>query len=67
MEKDVEKLKCENVRLKDEVKNKLLLEEEVHDLKSRLTHYKEQEKRIAALQVIFRTIYLLFSYSCVSG
>ncbi|XP_063921477.1 mitotic spindle assembly checkpoint protein MAD1 [Zophobas morio] len=50
LEKDVEKLKCENVRLKDEVKNKLLLEEEVHDLKSRLTHYKEQEKRIAALQ-----------------
>lgn len=50
MEKEVEKLREENTRLKDEVMNKLLLEEEVHDLKSRLVNYKEQEKKLANLQ-----------------
>lgn len=51
MEKENEQLKEENVRLKEEVRNKLLLEEEVYDLKNRLTKFKAQEKKLADLQV----------------
>ncbi|KAJ8972305.1 hypothetical protein NQ314_000220 [Rhamnusium bicolor] len=51
MEKENEQLKEENVRLKEEVRNKLLLEEEVYDLKNRLTKFKIQEKKLTDLQV----------------
>lgn len=51
MEKENEQLKEENIRLKEEVRNKLLLEEEVYDLKNRLTKFKVQEKKLADLQV----------------
>ncbi|XP_018579293.1 mitotic spindle assembly checkpoint protein MAD1-like [Anoplophora glabripennis] len=51
MEKENAQLKEENVRLKEEVRNKLLLEEEVYDLKNRLIKFKAQEKKLADLQV----------------
>lgn len=51
MEKENELLKEENTRLKDGIKNKLLLEEEVHDLKSRIQKYKERDQKYAELQV----------------
>ncbi|KAF5283857.1 hypothetical protein FQA39_LY04677 [Lamprigera yunnana] len=51
LEKENQQLKEETKRLKDAVHNKLLLEEEVFDLKSRVANYKEQEKKLAALQV----------------
>lgn len=41
----------DNNRLKDIVKNKLILEEEVFDLKTRLVNFKEQEKKLSNLQV----------------
>lgn len=37
--------------MKEGIRNKLLLEEEVHDLKNRLINYKEQEKKLVALQI----------------
>lgn len=51
MEKENEQLKEENVRLKEEIRNKLLLEEEVYDLKNRIAKFKSQEKKFADLQV----------------
>ncbi|GJQ76194.1 hypothetical protein Trydic_g1937 [Trypoxylus dichotomus] len=51
LEKENKKLKEEANRLKDEIYNKLLLEEEVHDLKGRLANFREQEKKLATLQV----------------
>ncbi|KAL3287384.1 hypothetical protein HHI36_001857 [Cryptolaemus montrouzieri] len=51
MEKENERLKEENFRIKDEIKNKLLLEEEVHDLKRRLVKFKEQESKFASIQM----------------
>lgn len=51
LERENNRVKEENVRIKDQIRNKLLLEEEVHDLKNRLVNFKEQEKRLAALQV----------------
>lgn len=51
LEKQVLLLKEENRKLKDAVQNKLILEEEVNDLKSRLIHYKDQEKKWTQLQV----------------
>lgn len=49
--KETEQLKEENVRLKEEIYNKLILEEEVFDLKSRITKLKEVEKKYSELQV----------------
>lgn len=51
MERENKKLKDEAKHLKDEIYNKLLLEEEVHDLKGRLINFKEQEKKLATIQV----------------
>lgn len=51
LEKENKKLKEEAKHLRDEIHNKLLLEEEVHDLKGRLVNYKEHEKKLATLQV----------------
>ncbi|XP_031327824.1 mitotic spindle assembly checkpoint protein MAD1 isoform X2 [Photinus pyralis] len=51
LEKENQHLKDETKRLKDAVHNKLILEEEVYDLKNRLSNYKEQEKKLSALQV----------------
>ncbi|KAK4884262.1 hypothetical protein RN001_000533 [Aquatica leii] len=51
LEKENQQLKEETKRLKDAVHNKLLLEEEVNDLKNRLAIYKEQEKKLASLQI----------------
>lgn len=51
LEKENQQLKEEMKRLRDAVHNKLLLEEEVYDLRNRLTNYKEQEKKLSALQV----------------
>lgn len=51
MEKENQKLKEENQRIKDEIRNKLVLEEEVHDLKGRLVKFKEQESKFASVQV----------------
>lgn len=39
--------------MKADIKNKILLEEEVYDLRSRLTKHKELEKKVADLQVCF--------------
>lgn len=51
LEKENVKLKEELRKIKDEVYNKLLLEEEVNDLKMRLLKYQEQEKKLSELQV----------------
>ncbi|KAG5897303.1 hypothetical protein JTB14_011466 [Gonioctena quinquepunctata] len=51
LQKENEQFKEENVRLKEEVRNKLLLEEEVCDLKNRLVKFKESEKKLSELQV----------------
>lgn len=53
MEKENAQLKEDFARLQDNLKNKLLLEEEVHDLKNRLTKSKELERRAAELRVGF--------------
>lgn len=53
MEKENELLKSENVRLKEEIRNKLLLEEEVHDLKTRIQKYKERDEKYAELQASY--------------
>ncbi|CAH0550480.1 unnamed protein product [Brassicogethes aeneus] len=50
MEKENEKLREENTRLKDEVRNKLVMEEEVFDLKNRLAKFKENEKKLQEIQ-----------------
>nr|CAI5865444.1 unnamed protein product [Callosobruchus analis] len=47
LEKENAQLKEENARIRDAIQNKLLLEEEVNDLKNRLVKYKEQEKKLA--------------------
>lgn len=51
LERENQQLRDECVRLKEEVRNKLLLEEEVYDLKNRLVSHKEQEKKLTALQI----------------
>lgn len=51
MEKDIKKLKDENDKLKEAVHNKLLLEEEVNDLKGRLITFKEIKQKLAIVQV----------------
>lgn len=51
LERENHCLKNEVKRLRDEVCNKLLLEEEVHDLKGRLGNHKENEKKLVQLQV----------------
>ncbi|KAK9878489.1 hypothetical protein WA026_022384 [Henosepilachna vigintioctopunctata] len=51
IEKENVQLRAENFRIKDEIKNKLLLEEEVHDLKKRLQKFKEQEAKFANVQM----------------
>lgn len=59
--KDTEQLKEENVRLKEEICNKLILEEEVFDLKSRMSKLKEMEKKYAELQVgVIKMLDILF-------
>ncbi|XP_018334311.1 mitotic spindle assembly checkpoint protein MAD1 [Agrilus planipennis] len=50
MEKENQQLKEENKRIKDDIRNKLLLEEEVYDLRNRLNKYKDQEQTLASLQ-----------------
>lgn len=50
LEKENEKLQDDYARMKADIKNKILLEEEVHDLRNRLTKYKELEKTVADLQ-----------------
>ncbi|KAH1000597.1 hypothetical protein HUJ04_012904 [Dendroctonus ponderosae] len=50
IEKENAQIKENFTRLKDNLKNKLLLEEEVHDLKNRLTKSKELEKRETELR-----------------
>lgn len=49
--KENEQLKVENIRVKNEIGNKLILEEEVFDLKTRIAKLKEMEKKYAELQV----------------
>lgn len=51
MEKENQKLREENQRIKDEIRNKLVLEEEVHDLKNRLMKFKDQEAKFSSVQV----------------
>lgn len=51
MEKENESLKLENERIKGEIRNKLILEEENNDLKERLIRYKEQESKLSAAQM----------------
>lgn len=51
LEKENAQLKEDFARLKLDSRNKSLLEEEVHDLKSRLSKHKELEKKLADLQV----------------
>lgn len=51
LERENHHLKEECARLKEEVRNKLLLEEEVYDLKNRLVIFKEHEKKLTALQI----------------
>lgn len=58
--KETEQLKEENVRLKEEIYNKLILEEEVFDLKTRVTKLKEIEKKYSELQV---SIFIHFNLS----
>ncbi|KAJ8983396.1 hypothetical protein NQ317_010489 [Molorchus minor] len=50
LQRENEALKEETTRLKEEIRNKLLLEEEVYDLKRRLTKFKAQEKKLSDLQ-----------------
>lgn len=47
----MQKLREEVRNLRDEVQNKLILEEQVHDLNTRLEHYRNQDKKFSALQV----------------
>lgn len=51
LEKENAKLKEDTKKLRNEVQNKLLLEEEVYDLKTRLAKYQEQEKKFNELQM----------------
>ncbi|XP_045460678.1 mitotic spindle assembly checkpoint protein MAD1 [Harmonia axyridis] len=51
MEKENQKLREENQRIKDEIRNKLVLEEEVHDLKNRLMKFKDQEAKFSSVQM----------------
>lgn len=51
LERENQQLKEECARLKEEVRNKLLLEEEVYDLKNRLVNFKEHEKKLTVLQI----------------
>lgn len=51
MEKEVLKLRDEVKNLRDEIHNKLILEEQVHDLNTRLEHYREQDKILSSLQI----------------
>nr|XP_022911768.1 mitotic spindle assembly checkpoint protein MAD1 [Onthophagus taurus] len=51
LEAENKRLIEETKRLKDEVHNKLILEEEVHDLRNRLVTFKEHERKLASLQV----------------
>ncbi|KAF7277840.1 hypothetical protein GWI33_009097 [Rhynchophorus ferrugineus] len=51
LERENERLKEDFARMKGDIKNKIFLEEEVHDLRSRLTKHKELEKKVADLQV----------------
>lgn len=55
--KENEQLKQENIRLKDDIGNKLVLEEEVYDLKSRVSKIKDIEKKYAELQVFYFTLF----------
>lgn len=48
---ETDQLKEENNRLKEEICNKLILEEEVYDLRTRITKLKEMEKKYSELQV----------------
>lgn len=57
MEKENERLKEDFARLKGDLKNKLLMEEEVYDLRNRLAKHKELEKKVADLQVrVFKSL-----------
>lgn len=51
LERENQQLKEECNRLKEEVRNKLLLEEEVYDLKNRLANFKDHEKKLTTLQI----------------
>ncbi|CAH1126285.1 unnamed protein product [Ceutorhynchus assimilis] len=51
LEEENKQLKEDFSRLKGDLKNKLLLEEEVYDLRNRLSKHKELEKKTADLQV----------------
>ncbi|XP_023016891.2 mitotic arrest-deficient 1 [Leptinotarsa decemlineata] len=51
LQKENERFKEDNLRLKEEIGNKLLLEEEVFDLKNRLVKFKEYEKKVNELQI----------------
>lgn len=51
LERENQHLREENARIKDEIRNKLLLEEEVYDLKSRLAKHKEQEGKLMDMQL----------------
>lgn len=50
LEKELQKMRDDCRNLRDEVQNKLLLEEQVHDLQTRLEKFREQEKNFAKLQ-----------------
>lgn len=51
MDKEINRLKTNNKNLHDVVGDKLLLEEQVHDLKSRLEKYENSKNEAVALQV----------------
>lgn len=44
-------MRDETRRLKEELQNKLILEEQVHDLNTRLENYRQHDKKLSALQV----------------
>lgn len=52
LDRENKKLKEETTKLKEEVHNKLVLEEQVHHLENRLLLFKEREQKLATLQVI---------------
>lgn len=62
LERENKNLKEETNKLKEEVHNKLLLEEEVHDLKSRLITFKEREQQLVNLQVKFLSNTFILRY-----
>lgn len=68
LEKENAQLKEDFTRLKLDSRNRSLLEEEVYDLKSRLSKHKELEKKLADLQVskmvVFKICFFYLYCNC---